>query len=69
MFKHVLAPPPKKRRPRSLGLLLFVALMIAIATVAFVRDLQRGAARRPAPSDAPVEVILLDEESEEAINR
>lgn len=69
------APPPRKR-PRSMGLLLFTSVMMLLATALLVRDLATGpnplwvyaglAAPPPTPSDAPVEVIFLDEEEPEA---
>lgn len=63
-----------KKRPRSMGLLLFLCVMMALASALLVRDLQTGpnplwaykevVAPPPRPTGQPVEVLMLDEETE-----
>lgn len=63
-----------KKPPRSMGLLLFLCVMLVLATLLLVRDLQTGPnplwaykevlAPPPRATGEPVEVLFLDEETE-----
>lgn len=76
MFTPLGLSPSGRKPPRSNGLLLFLCLMMLLATALFLRDLRKGPSlfgrqrfarpASPTPQEGPVEVIFLKEDPPEA---
>lgn len=73
MFSPLGSRDGTKKPPRSMRLLLFLCVMMVVASLLLARDLRTGpnplvgysrVLTQPRPTGEPVEVLFLDEETE-----